>query len=342
MLLRRPAGPDGSHSDEFPAPDRQHRLFLACHTWLAGQLKRVVAEDRPERVVFGAPSRGGRLAGVTAQCHLCRSGLGESAAFLDCIFAENATVSWPTLLVCNACDHWVASLVEDGRSLRGSASRELDGPYGSWLHPNLRALAVGLDIVDERVREVVVAACERMGVTVDSSQGMPDLVVQDVAGRLLAGRTPRAARHILLVRLTDRAPLLADLGPALADWLTIPITPQQVTAALARFVTERNLRLNWDLESGLPVANLRIPGRPSFTAVPSPGVDLFEVGWLLKRFARGYDQVVSVEGEIVLLPRAEAAKATAIAIRLQRLLGDRCTIVLRGPGQEPRRFEASA
>ena len=124
-------------------------------------------------------------------------------------------------------------------------------------------------------------------------------------------------------------------------WLTIPLTPQQVTAALSFALRQRGLRACWDPETGLPVAALEGFERNGVLCTPSDGADRFELAWLLKRFARGYDDVVMSNGEILLLPRASAGSLNLVIERLEKLLAGRCRFERFEGGGHRRRFDVA-
>jgi hypothetical protein len=136
-----------------------------------------------------------------------------------------------------------------------------------------------------------------------------------------------------------------DLGQALSEgarwWTTMPVTPQQLTAAISR--ASRGESASWDLETCLPVADVEKLDRPVVQCEPLPGTELFELGWLLKRFSRGYDDVVWHNGTILIVPRAPSDHVPTLAERLSVLVDGRCTFrVLRAKqvGATPR-FEAT-
>jgi hypothetical protein len=76
---------------------------------------------------------------------------------------------------------------------------------------------------------------------------------------------------------------------------------------------------------------------------PLPGTDLFELGWLLKRFSRGYDDIAWHNGTVLVIPRAPSDHVAGVAERLSILVDGRCEFhVVRPRDLAPvRRFEAA-
>ena len=99
--------------------------------------------------------------------------------------------------------------------------------------------------------------------------------------------------------------------------------------------------MNWDQATGLAYANLAAEDRIALRCEPANGTDAFELAWLLKRFSRGYDDVVLADGEIVLLPRVQPDQVGAVVARLERLLAGRCRLIPIERGGPVRRFEAA-
>lgn len=339
-----------------PDPARtvlRHPLCGPCCAWLAGVLSEVgrdgIARDDVSRGrIFGAPGTGDRVLLFEDQCHICHSiPSGGDGALIDCVSFESQAPSWAALFACAACDAWVGSLADDGRSARGGAGRNIDGPYGEWPHPNLRDLTVAVDVQDGGAGATVVESCAAMGVAIDIRRTVrgPNsvLFLEALAGSDISARVAqeRPARGAVLVLAGPAAgvPLRGALRAGANGWLTIPITPQQVAAALSGTLRHR-LRLNWDLETALPVAAGFDGARPGLLLVPKPGVEPFAVAWMLRRFSRGYDEAAVSDGRILLFPRVPAPQIGRVRSRLARVLEGHCTVSILEGGSRPR-FEAA-
>ncbi|GAB4323265.1 MAG: hypothetical protein Kow0010_04550 [Dehalococcoidia bacterium] len=318
-----------------------------CARWIvrAAQLARL---GRPELAsILGAPVPAADRMARAGECSFCRSRLHRPGAIVEFLTqAESGDEPHLQLVLCDACEIWLASLVLDNRSARRVAYRDLDGEYGAFLHPNLRGLEVVVEVEDASTEDAILRACAEMGIRAgEEGYGAPILIVE-------AGADGRAMRRLTRSRTRWRgvvvvAPASAhhDLAAALAlgasDWVTAPLTPQQLAAALARAVRIWPAPREWDSETCLPVARIAPQGRPGLVAVPGDGVAPFDLAWLLRRFARGYDDLLVYEGAIVLLPRATQARLPSIAERLERVLLGRCRFEpFAAPEREP--FEATA
>jgi hypothetical protein len=121
--------------------------------------------------------------------------------------------------------------------------------------------------------------------------------------------------------------LVEALAEGATDWLTAPVTPQQVTAALTRVPIRWQKPVEYDPFTALPTVRELPADRPVLVVEPARGVDLFELVWLLRRHSRGYDDLVSNgAGRIVFLPRVRAENVGYIVTRLGMLLDGRCQI----------------
>lgn len=302
-------------------------LCPRCVRWLHGVIEDA-RRDMPGLV--GMPTANGRDLLFDDQCRLCRRIPEEPPTRIACETAAGVPAPFPALSLCTPCDTWLAEIARDGRSAQRRSTRAIDGPYGLWLHPNLRALRVAVDVADTAARETVLAACAEMGVDAGDWREVPDpsVLFLEVPGRSFRA-TERGlldARRVLLAPLTARRDLLASLGPSVADWLTVPLTPQQVTAALARSRSVGARPRAWDVRLGLPVIAPTGDLPPALLVEPLGAADPFELAWLLKRFARGYDDVGSLGGAIVLLPRLPRAALDDVARRIARVLGARASV----------------
>ena len=338
LLRRRPmCWHGGWQPDASRAVARQPLCGLCC-IWLNGILQEVSRDGRGPGVaaparVFGAPATNSRALLFDDQCQVCHAVPSAGGALVDCVSAENQAQSWPPLFLCTACDAWLGSLADDGRSARGAADREIDGPYGEWPHPNLRELVVQVEVRDRGAGATVIESCAAMGVQVDlRRRGTGEhsvLFLEAVAGRDLARRVAEERSHraavVVLAGPSAAEPLRSALQAGASGWATIPLTPQQVTAALTAAL-RRHLRLNWDTSTALPIAANLDGARPALLFVPRPGVEPFAVSWLLRRFSRGYDEAAVSEGRMLLFPRVPAAQIGRVRVRLARVLAGQCSV----------------
>ena len=291
------------------------------------------------------PTSGARLLLFEDQCSLCHTMPGETGNLIECLALVKGQQAWPLMFACPSCDLWLAGLAEDGRSARGEEDRLIDGPYGEWPHPNLRELSLALAVADDGARATILAAAAAMGVTVVSRPDARTLLFLE-AGTALApiaiARTGAGpAGRVLLAPLSARADLRTLLAAGAAAWLTIPLTPQQVTAALTFAMRQRGLRVRWDPETALPIANMEAFEGEVVRCTPAAETDRFELAWLLKRFSRGYDDVVIANGEILLLPRASAETLESVIGRLEKLLAGRSRFERFDTGAQARRFDVA-
>jgi hypothetical protein len=153
--------------------------------------------------------------------------------------------------------------------------------------------------------------------------------------RLQRETATRYRGRFLLVPPDARDDLLSAL-PLANDWLTVPLTPQQVTAALTRVVRQPGLAPHFDPETGLRLADLTLSDRPALEILPAEGISRFEAAWFLKRFSRGYDEPAIAGDRIVLLPRAVSDHLPAVVRRLEHVFEGRAA-VRPLPKQPPRR-----
>jgi hypothetical protein len=321
-----------------------HPLCGICSEWLAGVLLQARRSSTEPLPLFGSPVTNGRPLALDGQCQICRSDLGPTSAALEWFDGASPARPWLVYVVCAACEGWIGSLADDGRSARGRAGRDLDGAYGGWLHPNLREITVAIDVGDAGARETIEESCTTMGVAIrNSAPGDADVLLVEVSRVSAPGirADPGSRSRILLAPITAHDQLVAALESGASDWLTIPVTPQQVSAALSRARRLWRLRLPWDAVTALPTAVLTGDERPALDVRPAPGVPRFELAWLLKRFVRGYDEVVVAQGTIVIFPRVVERDLGAVAARLERVLHGRCTVVFHERAAPRSRFEAA-
>ncbi|MGE5594498.1 MAG: hypothetical protein ACM3S1_00525 [Hyphomicrobiales bacterium] len=305
----------------------QVELCFACLPWLREVVEG--ARDNSPRLL-ASPTSNGRDLLFDDQCRLCRRIADRLSDTVECTSAGGGALPFPVLRLCPPCDAWLASLAGDGRSARGLATRAIDGDYGLWLHPNLRSLSVAVDISDEAARTTVLEVCREMDIPAASWRDAesPSVLFVEVPGRSFRSNDPRvrSARQVLIAPLEARAELVAALSPAVVDWLTLPVTPQQVTAALSRVLRTPSGGRAWEPAFALPVMMPVAPAPRALAFDVAPGADPFEVAWLLKRFARGYDELGVLRGRLLLVPRVSGERFAHVERRLARLLGARATI----------------
>jgi hypothetical protein len=342
VLRRRPLRFGTSWQPNTKLPVRRHQLCHTCERWLWGVLDEVRNHGWKRPVpLLGAPSTGGRLLVFEDQCQLCLGVPQGHGTVIDCVSAGGAGESWPAFFACTSCDAWISSLAEDGRSARGDASRAIDGAYGDWPHPNLRDLRISLDVADKGAAATIRKACETMGVEVArGGDALGSVLFIEASPGASIGRVVRenaaiVRAAIVLAPLAAARELREALHAGASNWLTLPLTPQQVTAGLAATL-RRGVRLSWDDASCLPIASLESNTRPGIAFMPAGDTDAYSLAWLLRRFARGYDEVVWAAGQIVLLPRVPPERLEAVRVRLELLLAGRCRTVMLAPGGVPR------
>src|SRR3990172_3716406 len=179
----------------------EHRLCDACSEWLGG-LVAIARGEGAGKPVFGSPSGRGRRMVFDDQCQVCCGMPTGRAARIAGVSPAGKRLE---VFACAGCEAWIASLAADGRTVRGVADREVDGPYGSWPHPNFRGVSVRIVMEDRAARAVAVETCERMAVNV--VPGQAGIVVLEATARGSAGRALRAG-----VRGERGTVVLAGLG----------------------------------------------------------------------------------------------------------------------------------
>lgn len=335
MRLYRRWRTDGARSAS------EYWLCEPCSEWLGG----LVASARGgagQGAVLGSPSARGRRLVFDDQCQVCCEVPSGRAATIAWVSPAGRRLA---VFACAGCEAWIVSLATDGRTVRGEAGREIDGAYGLWPHPNFRGFSVRVLVEDAAARNLVIETCSQMGMT--PTTGPADVTVVEATPRgsaVHALRTGAGGRRgtVVLAGLGARRDLAAALDAGGDSWLTVPVTPQQVTAGLAAALNPNRLRA-WDPATCLPIADGAALERPAVVFTPAAGADPFEVGWLLRRFARGYDGVEWLDGEVLVTPKVPASGLARVAARLRLLLEGRATMRVVSTGEVParRRFEAA-
>ena len=331
-------------------PVTRHLLCGLCALWLAGVIAEVgrdgiVSAAAAGGRIFGAPGTSGRALLFEDQCHVCHAIPAGGGSLIDCVSPESQAQSWAPFFACPPCDAWIGSLADDGRSIRMATDREIDGPYGEWPHPNLRDLTVQVEVADRAASAVVLESCAAMGVAAGmrSTPGRDSVLILEAtngSGARVARERPKRGAVIMVAAPHAIQPLREALAAGADQWLTNPLTPQQVTAVLSATL-RRQLRLNWDVETALPVAAGLDPSRAALSFEPFPGTERFAIAWMIRRFSRGYDDAAVVAGEILLFPRAPQAQIGRIRARLARVLEGRCHVNVRSGDELRPRFEAT-
>jgi hypothetical protein len=292
-----------------------------CGSWLASVLH-AAGGPGVQPAVFGMPRHGRRRRVFPDQCQLCRLPILAEAALLR-FDAGRQSPRGPQALLCPSCDGWFTSLASDLRSARGLVDRTIDGPYGESLHPVVGPVPVAIHVADADTLELVTTVCRRMGAVIaDSEEDTPaQVTIVELRGepdaRALA---PAGERVVALVPYHLRAMLPTLAGAKVADWITLPATPQQLAHSVALTVRPQPVPA-LDPRTALPVAPALEAGTPVLAAVIPPSGDHSTVAWLLKRFARGYDEVVvDLTGRILVVPRCDQSQLPSVARRLTALL----------------------
>lgn len=303
-------------------------LCHSCAEWLGGLAAAARQPDGAHRVI-GGPSAGNRKLVFEDQCQVCCEMPAGRAAKLAWVSPSGERLE---IFACTACEAWLTALASDGRTVRGAGDRDVDGPYGAWPHPNLRGLHVRLDIEDHATRSLVAETCRAMGM--ETTTGDADILLTQATPGGHAARTVRERRGldlsaIVLAGMRARRDLAQALEAGARTWVTVPVTPQQLTAALSR--ATRGEFGAWDAETCLPLGAPEKLDRPVVVCEPDPGTDVFELAWLLKRFSRGYDELYWHNGQALIVPRAPADLVPNVAERLAVLVDGRCTFAVREP-----------
>lgn len=315
-------------------------LCEGCAEWLGGLAAAARNPDGAHRVL-GGPTAGNRKLVFEDQCQVCCEMPTNRAATLAWVSPAGKRLD---LFACTGCEAWLTALASDGRTVRGAGDRDIDGPYGSWPHPNLRGLQVRLDIEDHATRALVAETCRAMGMELTADAA--DLLLTQATPSGHAARTIRERKGldlaaIVLAGMRARHDLAQALDAGARWWTTVPATPQQLTAAISR--ASRGDFGSWDRETCLPLIDPALLDRPVVQCEPMEGVELFELAWLLKRFSRGYDDLAWHNGAVLIVPRAPTDHVAGVAERLSILVDGRCTFRVLRPNQVSvaPRFEAA-
>ena len=327
----------------------RHPLCEICIAWLTSVVANLALPGHSAvGPLLGAPGSRTRVRVFPDQCQLCKEMLGESGVLIDSVVAGGGGAALlPGMLVCDACDTWVGGLAEDGRSARGNAERAIDGQYGSWPHPNLREIAVRLRVRDAGLEASIRASCRRMGVEILDPPAphavlMIEAGVEGGAAPFLRARGVPVAGCLVLARIAEEQDLKACLELGISSWLTVPVTPQQVSAALSSVARQPGLRRRWEMATALPHVDLDYLARPALGITPAAGVTAFEAAWFVRRVTRGYDDVGVAEGVVIVVPRAPETDLARVQARIGRALAGRCTVeILDAHSRRRRRLEAA-
>ncbi len=351
-LYRRRRALRGSNREFSLASDAaiRHPLCATCLAWMSNLVAHAGVAVGSAAPLLGLPGAGGRVHVFPDQCHLCKEMVGAQAVVVDAVALVEGKPGMDAALVCDGCDIWLAGLAADGKSARGEAEREIDGVYGMWPHPNLRSLAVEVAVNDDAAATAIRDACRRMGVSVIETYD-PTAVLflrateTGSASAVLSGGPSRRPGVIVLSSLATKEDLLGCLELGASTWLTVPATPQQVSAALTRVLRRPVRALRWDRETALPVLDLQHLDRPALAIIPSPGVTPFEAAWFARRVSRGYDDLGVHGARIILVPRIAIASFDRVVERVSAALVGKCFVSpldAAQPGQVNRRLLEAA
>jgi len=327
----------------------RHPLCEVCINWLTNVTAALAAPGYGRtRPLLGAPAARSRVRIFPDQCHLCKEMLGDSGVLVDSVtIGGGGPGPLPAMLICGPCGTWIGGLADDGRSARGDAERAIDGQYGLWPHPNLRSMEVALRILDRGIDAAIRESCRRMGVEVRETPGSETVVFIEAspagsASTILRNDDAPRAGRIVLAPLPAEADLRRSLEYGISSWLTIPVTPQQVSAALTAIARQPGLRRRWDPTTALPQLDLEYLTRPALAISAVEGVSAWEAAWFTRRVTRGYDDIGAAKGVVILIPRAPAADLGRVEARISRALAGRCEVVALDPYMaRHRRLEAA-
>jgi len=296
-----------------------------CGTWLAGTLG-ISAALRPG-TVYGVPAPSGRRVVFNDQCRICRLPVASDASVVAIDASLSRVPPRSNVLLCGACTAWFLAVASDLRSVRGLATRNIDGPYGEVIHGKVGEMTLCVATLDDTTRQLIATVAERMGaqlidLTPTAMDAQTVLVVELARPSDPVDWQWHPGQVIALVPEALRGRLPEVATARRADWITLPATPQQVAHALLR-TSRFGQGLPRDSTTGLPIALEPEVGSPMLAVRPRAGADPQLVAWRLKRYARGYDEIaVTTEGVLVVVPRCEPGLVPTVASRLDGLLGD--------------------
>lgn len=308
-----------------------------CGTWLARALG--IGAARGPGTIYGVPAPSGRRVVFNDQCRICRLPVASDASVVAIDTSSSSVPPRSSVLLCGACTAWFVAVASDLRSVRGLATRNIDGPYGQVIHGNVGEMTLCVATLDDTTHQLIATVAERMGARIiDPTAGTTDaqtvLVVELARPTDPVEWRTHPGQVIALVPEALRGRLPEVATASRADWITLPATPQQVAHALLR-AARFGYGLPRDSTTGLPIALEPEVGSPLLAARPAAGADPQLVAWRLKRYARGYDEIaVTTEGVLVVVPRCEPGLVPTVASRLDGLLGglarvERATVTAR-------------
>jgi hypothetical protein len=95
-------------------------------------------------------------------------------------------------------------------------------------------------------------------------------------------KLPTGPRRFVLVPADQLLDLRKCITLGIDAWLTVPVTPQQVSAALGRLVRQPGLRPRWDPVTCLPVLDPRQLERGALYVTPGPDASPAQSAWLVR------------------------------------------------------------
>jgi hypothetical protein len=324
-----------------PGLEQAIAVCEGCARWLAG----LVLESRGDGAgrLFGQPGANGRHLVFEDQCAACCESPASDAFALRWLRAGEPAGD---LFLCIACARWLLGLAGSGRTVRGRAERHLDGRYGLWPHPRLRGLRLWAAVRDRGGRAVVERVIATLGLVTAESAAEADAVfiegTTSGAARTFCRQLGDAARKVVvLAGMGAQQDLAGALEAGAHGWVTLPATPQQLTAALARLARGERAAA-WDPVSCLPLLRAGGFDRPWLWVPVEDDGQAWQGAWLLRRFCRGYDTVAAAPGGLAVVPVAPPAVVGHVASRLRMVLGPAWRVETRQPlDAGMRRFEAA-
>lgn len=312
-----------------------------CAEWLAGLVLDARTGETPG--LLGAPTAGGRHLVFDDQCAVC---CGSPTELACAARWEREGERAGAMFLCAGCGRWLLSLARAGRTARGLGERSLDGPYGSWPHPRLRGLRWWIEARDAGLAHIADVTAAGMGMVRAGTPTQADVVIVEASasGRAREGVRRLAGMAPVLVAAPAGAgnDALAAMSSGAARWVTVPVTPQQLTWAMARVV-----RGDWrpaaiDPGTGLAVVERGPIERPWLAVMRPEAEEAWMAAWLVRRFSRGYDEVAIVEGELAVVPVAPPGAIGRVRERLLGLLGPGWGVEVDVPGRPTaRRLDAA-
>lgn len=311
-------------------------LCRDCGGWF-GELLSAAALGRGDPAGrLGVPIAGPDGAGAGHVCDFCRSALGGGALVLE-MAPESSRDRGGRLTrhqrLCPLCGAWVRSVLENPSAMRGTSRRAIEGPSGGWRSFTAgRAAHLGLERPDAAVIGTTTGAPSR---EIGDARSLQAALAQGFIAFVGASREnteaiqrldpPLRPRVTVIARFDGAGNALAAMRAGAMEFLSSPLTPQQVAATIDRVSSAAYPAERGAL--GLPL--YREPfadgyGHPQvITIEPSRPELAANAALMLRRFIRGYDRVgEDAAGKLVAHVYCPPEHATAVRDRLRVLLAD--------------------